>query len=196
LAGLAQPSINHPFFPENAMKHSIALALSASLLVGASLLGSQDAAAAKRVTDFADQSFSASDVVSALAPRHLTRGLTIGEDESATRKISMQLRFARNSAELTAEAKRRLDVVASALKEAELADAKLIVSGHTDVTGRYERNLELSRARAEAVKAYLVTVHEIAAERLRAIGRGPNELLDESHPTSPVNRRVQLAVAA
>jgi len=180
------------------MKHSIALALSASLLVGSGLFGGSHVAfaAAKPVTDFGGHSFSAGDVVSALAPRGLTRGLTIGEDEAATRKISMQLRFARNSAELTAEARHRLDVVAAALKDAELADAKLIVSGHTDVTGRYERNIELSHARAEAVKAYLVSVHEIAPARLRAVGRGPNELLDEAHPTSPVNRRVQLAFAA
>lgn len=179
------------------MKHSIALALSAALFVGATLFGGHDAVAAtKPVTDFGDHPFSSHDVLSALAPHAITRGLTIGEDEAATRKISMQLRFGRNSAALTAEAKHRLDIVAAALKEAELADAKLIVSGHTDITGRYERNLELSRARAEAVKAYLVTVHEIAPERLRAVGRGSNELLDEEHPTSPANRRVQLAVAA
>jgi outer membrane protein OmpA-like peptidoglycan-associated protein len=180
------------------MKHILALALSASIFAGAALFGGAHTAlaAAKPVTDFGAHAFSAGDVVAALAPRHLTRGLTIGEDEAATPKISMQLRFARNSSELTADAKHRLDVVAAALKEPELAEAKLIVSGHTDVSGRYERNLALSRARAEAVKAYLVSVHEIAPERLRAIGRGPNELLDEAHPTSPVNRRVQLAVAA
>lgn len=171
------------------MKHRIAVAV-AVCLASASIAF----ASPKRITDFADQDFSVGDIVSALS-RHKTRGLTIGEDESASGKISMQLRFGRNSAELTADAKQRLDVVATALTGSELANANLVVSGHTDVTGSYEHNVLLSKRRAEAVKAYLVSAHDVAPARLKAVGRGPNELLDEAHPQSPVNRRVQLGVA-
>ncbi|MEO8136856.1 MAG: OmpA family protein [Betaproteobacteria bacterium] len=171
------------------MKHRIALAVAVCLASAGIAFAS-----AERVIDFADKEFSAGAIVSALNPPR-TRGLTIGEDEQAGRKISMQLRFARNSAELTADAKRRLDVVAVALNDAELVNANLVVSGHTDVTGAYERNLLLSQRRAEAVKAYLVSAHDVAPARLKAVGRGPNDLLDEAHPQSPVNRRVQLSVA-
>jgi outer membrane protein OmpA-like peptidoglycan-associated protein len=151
-------------------------------------------AAPNRVTDFADNDFSVRDIVTALRPVK-TRGLTIGDDAAATPKISLQLRFARNSAELTAEAKRRLDVLGTALHEAELAQANLIVSGHTDVSGSFELNLSLSKRRADAVKVYLITAHDVAAERLKAVGRGPHDLLDEANPRSPANRRVQFAVA-
>ena len=172
------------------MKHRIAFAV-AVCLASASIAFATPA----RVTDFADKDFSIGDVVSSLRT-FKTRGLTIGEDEAATSpKISLQLRFARNSAELTAEAKRRLDVVGGALNEAELANASLVVSGHTDITGSYELNLLLSKRRAEAVKAYLVSAHDVAPERLKAVGRGPNDLLDEANPRNPANRRVQLAVA-
>ncbi len=152
-------------------------------------------AAPNRVTDFADTEFSAAEVVSALRPAARTRGLTIGEDEAATPKISLQLRFGLNSAELSADAKRRIDVLGAALNRPELVNTNLILSGHTDVSGSYERNLSLSQRRAEAVRAYLIAEHDVAPERLRAVGRGPNDLLDEANPRSPVNRRVQLAVA-
>jgi outer membrane protein OmpA-like peptidoglycan-associated protein len=173
------------------MKHRIAVAV-AACLASASIAFATPA----RVTDFADKEFSIGDIVSSLRT-FKTRGLTIGEDEAAASspRISLQLRFARNSAELTAEAKRRLDVVGGALNEAELANANLVVSGHTDITGSYELNLLLSKRRAEAVKAYLVSAHDVAPERLKAVGRGPNELLDEANPRNPANRRVQLAVA-
>ncbi len=154
-------------------------------------------AAPKTVTDFGAQDFSVTDIVRALSSTR-TRGLTIGTedaDEASGRKISMRLRFGFDSAELTAEAKRRLDVVGAALTGAELAQSNLVVSGHTDVTGSYEHNIVLSQRRAEAVKAYLVSAHDVAPARLKAVGRGPNELLDEANPRSGVNRRVQLAVA-
>ena len=150
----------------------------------------------KSVTDFGAEDFTVTDIVRALSVSR-TRGLTIGTEEAEevpNLKISMQLRFARNSAELTAEAKRRLDVVGAALTGAELAQSSLVVSGHTDVTGSYEYNFLLSQRRAEAVKAYLVSAHDVAPARLKAVGRGPNELIDEANPRSPANRRVQLAV--
>ena len=152
-------------------------------------------ASTNRVTDFADKDFSAGEIVSALRPSVRTRGLTIGEDEAATPKVSLQLRFGINSAELSADAKRRIDVLGAALNRPELVNTNLILSGHTDVSGSYEHNLWLSQRRAEAVRAYLIAEHEVVAERLKAVGRGPNDLLDETHPRSPVNRRVQLAVA-
>ena len=183
------------------MTHRPALAAFALCLAAASLV-SVATAATNRVTDFADQSFSARDIVSALQPPVRSRGLTLGDPneadtptEATAPKISLQLRFGRNSAELSADAKSRLDTVAAALNAPELAETRVVVSGHTDVSGSFEYNVALSQRRAEAVKAYLVSAHDVAAGRLKAVGRGPNDLLDETHPASPVNRRVQLAVA-
>lgn len=50
---------------------------------------------------------------------------------------------------------------------------RLRVVGHTDATGDLAANLELSRARAEAVVQALVTQHGVAAARLTAHGVGP-----------------------
>jgi outer membrane protein OmpA-like peptidoglycan-associated protein len=196
------PELKTPVSKENAMKHRSVFAAAALCLAVAGVVSVAAAAAATNsVTDFADKSFSARDVVSALQPVR-SRGLTLGDPNEADApadgtapKISLQLRFGRNSAELSADAKRRLDTVAAALNAPELAETRVVVSGHTDVTGSFEHNIALSQRRAEAVKAYLVGAHDVAASRLRAVGRGPNELLPETHPASPVNRRVQLAVA-
>jgi len=56
----------------------------------------------------------------------------------------------------------------------EYGELKLVIRGHTDNTGKRERNMELSRQRAEAVKDYLVG-KGIDADRLRTEGLGPDE---------------------
>ena len=47
------------------------------------------------------------------------------------------------------------------------------VSGHTSAEGGFERNLDLSQRRADAVKAYLVS-RGINAARVVAVGQGSN----------------------
>jgi outer membrane protein OmpA-like peptidoglycan-associated protein len=177
---------------------SIALILLAGWLV---VPAPAFAEARQSLVDFGDRAFTADDVVRALgSPR--SRGLRLNKEyatnppavEDSGRKLSLQLQFAFASAELTPGSKRKLDALGEALTRAELAQSNLVVSGHTDVTGGYEYNVALSKRRAEAVKAYLVATHAVDAERLTTVGRGPEELLDESNPKSAVNRRVQLAV--
>ncbi|MGB4703807.1 MAG: OmpA family protein [Candidatus Saccharicenans sp.] len=50
---------------------------------------------------------------------------------------------------------------------------KLYVVGHTDMVGDLEYNLNLSRARAEAVIKELTTRYGISADRLKPYGLGP-----------------------
>lgn len=110
------------------------------------------------------------------------------------RKLSMQLQFALNSAELTPGARRRLDAIGEALASPELATSKFVISGHTDITGSFDYNLRLSKRRADSVKLYLVSAHDVEPQRLKAVGRGPDELIDEADPKNPANRRVQLTL--
>ena len=64
-----------------------------------------------------------------------------------------------------------LDAVAALMKE-KLAEAAILVVGHTDSTGTEKYNAGLSLRRAEAVKSYLTTKHGIAPERISAEGYG------------------------
>ncbi len=167
--------------------------------IGWFIVAGASQAQTKKVADFGDKAFSSADVVRALSGTR-TRGLSMnkeGASEAAPdeggRKLSVRLQFGLGSANLTAEAKERLDAVGQALTTADLAGMKLIVSGHTDSTGNYESNLRLSKRRADAVKLYLVSAHDVAPERLKSVGRGPDEPI-EGNPASPLNRRVQFAV--
>lgn len=71
------------------------------------------------------------------------------------------------------------------------ASVRLLIEGHTDASGDYARNMELSRARAYSVLAYLMGQYGIEPTRLRAIGKGPSEPLDAANVMSAENRRVQ-----
>ncbi len=73
-------------------------------------------------------------------------------------------------------------------------DLRLLIEGHTDDSGDFDHNMELSRGRAQAVLAWLVEEGGIAAERLRTVGLGPTqpEASNESEGGRRQNRRVEL----
>lgn len=86
-----------------------------------------------------------------------------------------------------------LDKAAETL--ASYPELKLLVLGHTDNVGTRERNIELSRKRAEAVKAYLVSKN-IDESRIKADGAGPDRpLTDENTPEARAkNRRIEFHI--
>ena len=71
---------------------------------------------------------------------------------------------------------------------------KLWVVGHTDSTGEYEMNMDLSRRRAAAVIAALTGGHGIAADRLQPAGVGPLAPVasNDTEEGRAKNRRVEL----
>ncbi|MEJ2055120.1 MAG: OmpA family protein [Calditrichaceae bacterium] len=78
--------------------------------------------------------------------------------------------FASGSATLTTNAKRILDKAVEVLKKN--PDMELEIRGYTDNTGSYQGNVNISRRRAESVKAYLV-LNGIYPTRLIVKGMGP-----------------------
>lgn len=78
---------------------------------------------------------------------------------------------------------------------AEYPDVKIAVVGHTDNVGSRERNIELSRQRAEAVKAYLVGKH-IDAARISADGVGPDQPVsaENTEAARAKNRRIEFNI--
>jgi outer membrane protein OmpA-like peptidoglycan-associated protein len=71
---------------------------------------------------------------------------------------------------------------------------RFFVVGHTDATGSYEHNLELSAARAGAVVAELTGKHGIPESRLMAVGIGPVAPVatNDTREGRDRNRRVEL----
>jgi N-acetylmuramoyl-L-alanine amidase len=84
--------------------------------------------------------------------------------------------------------------IAKALQNQELADKKIVITGHTDNVGSAEGNLRLSRRRAQAVEKALLNLG-IAKSRLRARGLGESEPLADnlSAEGRSRNRRVTLS---
>ena len=99
--------------------------------------------------------------------------------------------FHTGSADLTEEAKQILDGVAASLSG--LRTLKLEVGGHTDSSGAADLNRQLSQARAESVRDYLVD-KGIAADILSAVGYGPDKPVADNATAEgrSLNRRVEL----
>jgi len=142
-----------------------------------------------------------SNLLDALTPPPapvLTRSLKVSRSTDAVlapqkkASASLLITFETNSSELTAPAKQQLDVVAAALKNDRLAEYSFNVEGHADPRGQADANMILSQQRAESVRSYLVTTHNIAADRLKAEGKGDTDLLNRKVPTAPENRRVTI----
>ncbi|HEV2855986.1 MAG TPA: OmpA family protein [Thermoanaerobaculia bacterium] len=89
------------------------------------------------------------------------------------------------------ESKPTLDRIAALLKAK--PDWKLTIEGHTDSTATAEHNLQLSKRRAEAVKAYLQTAG-IDGARLKAVGLGATKPVasNDTGTGRAQNRRVEL----
>jgi OOP family OmpA-OmpF porin len=102
--------------------------------------------------------------------------------------------FGSGSGKITKKSYQVLDRVVKLLQDN--PGLKIVIIGHTDNIGKREKNIELSHARAESVKAYLVG-KGIAADRLSAEGRGPDEPLEDNATKAgrAANRRIEFQVA-
>jgi len=101
------------------------------------------------------------------------------------------IHFDTDKADLKVGAAKTLEEVVKLLKNhLELA---IEIQGHTDSTGSDEHNLELSRRRADTVKAYLL-LYDIAGDRLTTAGFGETKPVgdNETEEGRTLNRRVEL----
>jgi outer membrane protein OmpA-like peptidoglycan-associated protein len=107
-------------------------------------------------------------------------------------QFTVEINFNFNSAVIRPESYRNVGAVADALHNPILLGYGFLVIGHTDSVGGRVYNVGLSQRRAEAVVAALVNPFGINPAILQPIGMGEEQLRDPKHPTSGVNRRVQL----
>ena len=102
----------------------------------------------------------------------------------------LMITFKVGSAELTDQGQAEAMSFAKALATPAVSGARFEIAGYTDASGSRIRNLALSQARAEAVKAFLVS-HGIDQSRLEARGYGSDDLAVPANPRDAANRRVE-----
>lgn len=77
--------------------------------------------------------------------------------------------------------------------------ARFLIEGHTDAFGSDEYNLELSRKRAESVKAWLTESMGLRGDAIQTVGYGKSRLLAPGNGTieqQQINRRVEIVIRA
>jgi outer membrane protein OmpA-like peptidoglycan-associated protein len=104
-------------------------------------------------------------------------------------------KFGLSKSDLSDEAKKALDDLASKLKS-ENANVYLEIQGHTDSSGPEEFNLELGRKRAEAVRGYLNATHGIPLHKMSVISFGESKPVaaNDTRDGRSQNRRVEIRV--
>jgi OmpA-OmpF porin, OOP family len=107
-------------------------------------------------------------------------------------QFTVEVNFAFNSAAILPQSYRDVGAIADALHNPLLLGYGFLVIGHTDSVGGRQYNVGLSQRRADAIVAALVDPFAVNPAVLQPVGMGEEQLRDPAHPTSGVNRRVQL----
>ena len=110
-----------------------------------------------------------------LAQRQATSFAVLAGDEWAALEVVGTLRarpigFSASRSDLSSRGKRALAEVAADLSA--FSSFRLLIEGHTNAVGDAERNLALSRARAQAIADYLAERHAVDPARLHVVGYG------------------------
>ncbi len=100
------------------------------------------------------------------------------------------IEFDRDKASIRPSSTETLD--RSALVLTEFPSLRVLITGHTDDTGGRDKNVQLSKERAEAVKAHLVG-KGVDPTRIETHGAGPDEPLDSNATAAgrQRNRRIE-----
>ena len=101
------------------------------------------------------------------------------------------IEFQTNSTKFTKNSYGKLNDLVNLLKQ--YPNVNLEVQGHTDNVGSAKKNKDLSQRRAQAVVDYFVKKGGIAADRLRAVGYGPDKPIasNSTKKGRKQNRRVE-----
>jgi outer membrane protein OmpA-like peptidoglycan-associated protein len=122
----------------------------------------------------------------------LTASELLNEISRTGKALVYGIYFATGSYQIEAESEPTLEEIALFLEENPAIN--LYVTGHTDDTGDYEYNVNLSKQRAQAVVDWLISNFGISPERLYPVGVGPVAPVasNETEAGRTQNRRVEL----
>ena len=136
---------------------------------------------------------SADEIVDALKPKPLTRGLRgLRVEDSPKPSIDLTINFEFNSAKLSSDSQSQLAELGKALKTPVLSPFRIKITGHTDGVGSDAYNMDLSKRRAATVVGYLSSQLGVNASRLLSSGMGKSALKLPDDPENDVNRRVEI----
>ena len=111
-------------------------------------------------------------------------------------KIDSSVLFAPGSADLANNVTAELDKVAKFVES--FSPSKLVIEGHTDSDGDAASNQKLSQARANAIRAALITQYAeiFTAEMIQVEGHGETRPLvsNDTPENKALNRRIELVV--
>jgi outer membrane protein OmpA-like peptidoglycan-associated protein len=126
--------------------------------------------AAKKEASLTDNDLTAELKRQGLNARETARGVVVS--------LPFTILFAFDSADLSPEARKKLDALATVLNQQQTLSRRIAVEGHADALGSQEYNLRLSQRRADAVAQELIA-SQIRRERVRSQGYG------EQQPVAP-----------
>ena len=111
--------------------------------------------------------------------------------------VDLNIQFDFDKATIKPESHAVLDALGETLNSPEFKGRNIVVGGHTDASGNANYNLNLSKKRADAVKAYLVDKWKINPDLIEAIGFGKSRpLTNGATPEDQQrNRRVEIRLA-
>ena len=119
------------------------------------------------------------------------RPLTFPQLENLAQFV-VEVDFDFNSAVIRPLSYRTIGAIADALHNPILLGYGFLLIGHTDSVGGRQYNVGLSQRRAEAIRDALIDPFNINPAAREAVGMGEEQLRNPAHPTSGINRRVQL----
>ncbi|MGE3062212.1 MAG: OmpA family protein [bacterium] len=125
----------------------------------------------------------------------LVEELEVGLLKEAMVFVFNNILFDYNKATLRKESYPVCDSLAMIMKEN--PSIKVEIGGHTDSRGSSSYNRKLSQSRAESVRNYLISKHQIDAKRILATGYGEGVLLispEKNEADYQTNRRVEFKV--
>lgn len=112
--------------------------------------------------------------------------------QASENAIAFPIQFRVNSAQLLPESMPFLQSIAGLMQKE--PGVRLLIEGHTDISGSYQRNIALSRERAFSVMNHLIDRFGLDPTRFMPVGKGPMDPLHGLDPTDPKNRRVQFRI--
>lgn len=105
-------------------------------------------------------------------PGMMEATLTVQMEDASQEVYELDIHFETAKATIRPESYGVLDELMAAMQR--LGETRIELAGHTDSDGSVEANLQLSRDRAAAVRAYLVQ-KGIAADRIQTVGYGESK---------------------